>query len=151
MKGVKIILGFLTLIALSYIGMVFIRLNDAPVSLSFGIFSTEEMPLGFVALSCTFTGMVFVGLLSVYEMVGLYIRNRSLWKRIAELEHKAHETPHAEVWQETPTEEIPAQETVLPEHPKTEEVHVEHVETTQAESSSTEDTEPEKKPEKENH
>jgi len=114
MKGVKIILGFLALMALSYIGMLFIQINRQEIALSFGVFTTEPMPLGFVALTCIFTGMVFVGLLSVYELVGLYITNRSLKKRVEELESQVSAAIAPAVEEPVTPEPAPLPEEVTP-------------------------------------
>ena len=83
MKGLKIIPMFLVLIALTYAGMLFVQANSDLVSVQVSGHTVGPMATGFMVLSSVFLGMVICGLLCSVEMLGLYVQNRKLKKKLA--------------------------------------------------------------------
>ena len=82
MKGLKIIPMFLLLIGLTYAGMLFVQANSDMVSVQLGGYVVGPMATGFMVLSSVFCGMVFCGALCSVEMLGLYVQNRKLKKKL---------------------------------------------------------------------
>lgn len=84
MKGLKIIPIFLVLIVLTYTGMLFVQANSDMVSVQLGGHTIGPMASGFMVLSSVFLGMVVCGLLCSVEMLGLYVQNRKLKKKLSQ-------------------------------------------------------------------
>ncbi len=82
MKGLKIIPMFLLLIALTYTGMLFVQANGDEMVVKLGSYQTPPIAIGFIILSSVFVGMIICGVLCSVEMLGLYVQNRRLKKKL---------------------------------------------------------------------
>lgn len=85
MGGLKIIPVFLILILMTYSGMQFVEANREEVTITLGSWHSEPMAQGFVVLTAALCGMLFCGLLCSIELLGLYVQNRRLKRRIETL------------------------------------------------------------------
>lgn len=85
MKGLKIIPMFLVLMGLTYAGMLFVQSNSEEIIVKMGSYQTPSAPIGLVVMSSIFLGMVVCGVLCSVEMLGLYVQNRKLKKKIGSL------------------------------------------------------------------
>lgn len=93
MKGLKIIPMFLILIGLTYAGMLFVQANSEMVSVQLGGYVVGPMASGFMVMSSVFCGMVFCGALCSVEMLGLYVQNRKLKKKLTALVNASKPVP----------------------------------------------------------
>jgi uncharacterized integral membrane protein len=82
MKAIKLIVGFLSVSVLAYIGVIFILANQEVVAIKFFGVQTPEMPVGFVILTSTLLGMMISGLLCLYEIITLYVQNRAMRRKL---------------------------------------------------------------------
>lgn len=82
MKGLRIIPAFAALLFLSYLGVLFVRLNPQEVVVRFGNSTTPSTALGFVILTSVLVGMIFSGLLCSAEMLMLYVQNQRMKRRL---------------------------------------------------------------------
>lgn len=85
MRGLKIIPLFLLLIGLTYAGMLFVQANREEIIVKMGSYQTPSAPIGLVVMTSIFIGMVFCGVLCSIEMLGLYVQNRKLKKKLGSL------------------------------------------------------------------
>lgn len=85
MRGLKIIPMFLLLIGLTYAGMLFVQANRDEIIVKMGGYQTPSAPIGLVVMTSMFIGMVFCGMLCSVEMLGLYVQNRKLKKKVGSL------------------------------------------------------------------
>ena len=85
MRGLKIIPMFLLLIGLTYTGMLFVQANSEEVVVKMGNYQSPAIALGFVVMTSIFLGMIVCGVLCSVEMLGLYVQNRKLKKKIGGL------------------------------------------------------------------
>jgi len=85
MRGLKIIPMFLLLIGLTYAGMLFVQGNSEEIVVKIWGYQSPPIAIGFVVMTSVFIGMVACGLLCSVEMLGLYIQNRKLKKKIGSL------------------------------------------------------------------
>ena len=83
MRGLRIIPLFLGLVALAFVGTLFIEQNPGKVSIRLLGHPTGEMKLGLVVLLSTFVGMCIAGSLSFLELLVLGMSVRRLKRRIA--------------------------------------------------------------------
>ncbi len=89
MKGLKIIPFFLVLILLSYVGVLFVQLNPAEISVVFfGGYESPPLAMGFVVLTSALVGMLLAGVLCLLELVVLYVQNKSLRRKLSALTKK---------------------------------------------------------------
>lgn len=87
MKGLRIIPMFIVLMALSYVGILFVESNHDDVAIAFGsYYQSQPIPLGFVVLTSILIGMVICGALCSVELLSLYVQNRSLKRRLRTME-----------------------------------------------------------------
>ena len=85
MKGLKIIPLFLALMVLVFLGMKFVDANRDEVVVVFAHLQSPPTPLGFVILTSTLLGMVVCGALCTIELLALYVQNRKLRARLAQM------------------------------------------------------------------
>ena len=85
MKGLKIIPMFLTLMALSFLGVLFVQANSDLVTIHLGSYATKPVAQGLVVLSSVFVGMCVAGIFCSLELLALYMQNKSLRRKIASL------------------------------------------------------------------
>ena len=85
MKGLKIIPLFLLLMIFSYAGMRFVEANRAMVEITFFQYKSEPTAVGLVVLTSVLVGMVICGFLCCIELLSLYMKNKSLRRKIAAL------------------------------------------------------------------
>ena len=89
MKGLKIIPLFLGLMILVFMGMKFVDANRDEVVVVFGKLQSPPTALGFVILTSALLGMVVFGSLCTIELLALYVQNRKLCSRLAQLSQVA--------------------------------------------------------------
>lgn len=108
MKGLKIIPMFITLMALAYLGIIFVRHNPDEVSVRLGQMVTPPAQLGFVILSSILAGMVTAGLLCSVELLVLYVQNQRLKRKLtSQAEDQKQLGDHVEkLLADTPEEEL---------------------------------------------
>ena len=65
-----------------YLGLLFIEGNPEPVIISLGRFSTPELRLGFVVMTCLTIGVIIGALLAGVQLALLVFQNRALRKNL---------------------------------------------------------------------
>lgn len=83
MKGLRIIPVFIVLLALSYVGVLFVNANSGEVQVEFGTWKTPHMPIGLIVLTSVVSGMLVAGTLCAIELLVLMAQNRKLRPKIA--------------------------------------------------------------------
>lgn len=82
MSGLKIIPAFLILIVFTYLGLQFVEANREEVVISLGDWNSSPAAIGFVILTSALIGMLFCGALCSIEILGLYVQNRRLRRKL---------------------------------------------------------------------
>lgn len=85
MKMLVVIPLFLVLIILSFLGTLFVEANREEVVIAFFRHQSEPVALGFVVLTSILIGMIIAGALCSVEMLALYLKNRSLRRKVSQL------------------------------------------------------------------
>ena len=104
MAGLKITGAFLLLIACTYLGVLFVENNHEEVILAVGTYQTQPMTLGLAVLSSLVIGVFLGTAFAGFEIFSLWMKNRSLKKKIKELEdQKPAPIPPVESFATTPS------------------------------------------------
>ncbi len=89
MKGLKIIPMFVLLIIFSFVGALFVEANHDLVEIHFFRFHTPPIKQGLVVLISMLTGMIITGLLCLVELLALFVQNKGLKKKLAQLKSQS--------------------------------------------------------------
>ena len=83
MKGLRIIPVFILLLALSYVGVLFVNANSGEIQIEFWGYKTPHLAIGLIVLTSIMGGMLIAGALCSIELLVLMTQNRKLRRKIA--------------------------------------------------------------------
>lgn len=86
MAGLKITGAFLILIACTYLGVLFVESNHEEIILAIGTYQTQPMSLGLAILTSLVLGVFLGTAFAGFEIFSLWMKNRSLKKKLKEFE-----------------------------------------------------------------